>query len=81
MRLQQSDFLKSMDNVAEQPLLKESDIEVEEIYIEYPKVFSGSFFCPDCGTKGDLRPDGIIACPKCIMRVPISAAKLKKKED
>ena len=79
----QSDFLKVMDNAVpvEQPLLKESEIVVEQTYIEFPKVFTGSFYCPDCGAKGNLRPDGSIACPKCMMKVPIAAAKLKSREE
>ena len=79
----QSDFLKTLDNSVpmEQPLLKESEIEIEQTYIEFPKVFTGSFYCPDCGSKGNLRPDGSIACPKCVMKVPIAAARLKSKKE
>ena len=75
----QSSFLDTMDRTehGENTIPEPAEPEIETV--EFPKIVKGSFYCPDCGSKVILRPDGSAVCPKCVVKVPCKTAELERR--
>jgi len=74
---EQADFFLDLDTPDE---IEKNYQKVVE-YIEIPKIVTNSIHCPDCKSKVKLRPDGVMECPNCVIRVPYATVYPKEKSN